>query len=118
MKRHAWIFAAALALALAAVAQEDDEASAKKPNPNSSAGGVIIDPASGEISAGSEITVTFPRAMVATELIDVADQPSPFVSQPAVEATFLWKSQTEGFLRITAVVAGAEHHLRLAPNLK
>ncbi|MFL6542576.1 MAG: MG2 domain-containing protein, partial [Chthoniobacterales bacterium] len=118
MKRLAWIFAALVALALPSIAQEDEEASEKKPNPNSSAGGVSIDPQSGEISPGMEITLTFPRAMVATELIDVGNQTPPIVSQPAVEGTFLWKSQTEGVFSVNSVVAGAEHHFRLASGLK
>jgi hypothetical protein len=35
-------------------------------------------------------------------LIDVGDQPSPFVSEPKLDGTFLWKSQTEGVFTVTA----------------
>jgi hypothetical protein len=79
---------------------------------------VTIDPAAGEISAGTEITISFPRAMVAPELIDVAGQPPPVVSEPPIDATVLWKSQTEGVLSVTSVVANARHHFHLAPGLK
>lgn len=120
MKRVFWIIAACALFAASAIAQDEnnEESPEVKPNPRASAGGITIDPAAGEISAGTEITISFPRAMVATELIDVADQPPPMVSQPPVEATFLWKSQTEGVLTITSVVANAQHHFHLAPGLK
>src|SRR5436190_9615999 len=56
--------------------------------------------------------------MVAADLIDVGDQPFPFVSEPKLSGTFLWKSQTEGVLTVSGVVAGARHRLTLAPGLK
>jgi hypothetical protein len=56
--------------------------------------------------------------MVAADLIDVGDQTSPFVSEPKLDGTFLWKSQTEGIFTGSGVVAGARHRLTLAPGLK
>src|SRR5262245_53886058 len=56
--------------------------------------------------------------MFAADLIDVGNQPTPFVSEPKLEGTFLWKSQTEGVFTVSAVVAGARHRLTLAPGLK
>ena len=94
--------------------EEEEVASNAKPD----AGGVVIDPSSGKISEGDAITITFPLSMVAADLIDVGDQPSPFVSEPKLGGTFLWKSQTEGVFTVKAVVAGARHRLTLAPGLK
>src|SRR6188474_254741 len=104
----------AIAIAGASLAQDEEEedvASNAKPD----AGGVVIDPSSGKISEGITITITFPVSIVAADLIDVGDQPSPFVSEPKIEGTFLWKSQTEGVFTVKAVVAGARHRLTLAP---
>src|SRR5438094_2713985 len=94
--------------------QEEEEVSNAKPD----AGGIAIDPSSGKIGEGDTITITFPVAMVAADLIDVGNQPSPFVSEPKLDGTFLWKSQTEGVFTVSGVVAGAHHRLNLAPGLK
>ena len=93
---------------------EEEEQSNAKPD----AGGIVIEPSSGKIAEGDTITITFPVSMVAPELIDVGDQPSPFVSEPKLDGTFLWKSQTEGVFTVSGVVAGARHRLTLAPGLK
>jgi uncharacterized protein YfaS (alpha-2-macroglobulin family) len=93
---------------------QDEEQSNAKPD----AGGVAIEPSRGKIAEGDTITITFPVAMVAPELIDVGDQPVPFVSEPKLDGTFLWKSQTEGVFTVSGVVAGARHRLTLAPGLK
>lgn len=84
---------------------------------DSEAGGISISPNEGEVSPGDEITITFPSEMVKADKIDVVDQPSPFVSTPKVEGTFLWKSQTEGVLTVKALTAGATHRLTLASGL-
>ena len=102
------------ALARSDADEEQEEASNAKPD----AGGIVIEPSSGKIDEGLTITITFPVAMVAPDLIDVGDQPSPFVSEPKLDGTFLWKSQTEGVFTISAVVAGARHRLTLAPGLR
>src|SRR5919106_1589811 len=107
----------AIAMASASFAQDEEEeeqASNAKPD----AGGVMIEPSSGKITEGDTITITFPVSMVAADLIDVGDQPSPFVSEPKLDGTFLWKSQTEGIFTVSGVVAGARHRLTLAPGLK
>ena len=78
----------------------------------------MIEPSSGKIAEGDTITITFPVSMVAADLIDVGDQPSPFVSEPKLDGTFLWKSQTEGIFTVSGVVAEARHRLTLAPGLK
>src|SRR4029453_4182439 len=44
--------------------------------------------------------------------------PSRFVSEPKLDGTFLWKSQTEGVFTVSGVVAEARHRLTLAPGLK
>jgi len=112
-------FACVLALFLtgAGFAQEEeqeDETSNAKPN----AGGIVIEPSSGKIAEGDTLTITFPVSMVAPDLIDVGDQPTPLVSEPKVDGTFLWKSQTEGVFTVSGLVAGARHRLTLRPNLK
>src|SRR4029079_2585546 len=108
---------AAIALAAASFAQEEEEedvASNAKPD----AGGVVIEPSHGKIAEGDTITITFPVSMVAADLINVGDQPSPCVSETQLHGTFLWKSQTEGVFTVSGVVAGAHHRLKLAPGLK
>src|SRR5215831_6288236 len=103
------------ALARASAAEnEEEEVSNAKPD----AGGIVIEPSSGKIAEGDTITITFPVAMVAADLIDVGNQPSPFVSEPKLDGIFLWKSQTEGVFTISGVVAGARPRLTLAPGLK
>jgi hypothetical protein len=104
----------ALGVTVAGFAQDEEEASNAKPD----AGGVVIEPSRGKIAEGDTITITFPVSMVAAELIDVGDQPSPFVSEPKLDGTFLWKSQTEGVFTVSGVVAEARHRLTLAPGLK
>src|SRR5690349_15037806 len=107
----------ATAMAAMAFAQDDEEedvASNAKPD----AGGVVIEPSSGKIAEGDTITITFPVSMVAADLIDVGNQTSPFLSEPKLDGTFLWKSQTEGVFTVNGVVAGARHWLTLAPGLK
>src|ERR1043166_4633320 len=101
-------------LARSADEEQEEEPSNAKPD----AGSVVIEPSSGKIAEGDTITITFPVSMVASDLIDVGDQPSPFVSEPKLDGTFLWKSQTEGVFTVSGVVAEARHRLTLAPGLK
>src|SRR5215469_11361596 len=117
-RRFALLLISALIVCLFAATfgqdEEEDESSNAKPD----AGGVVIEPSSGKIAEGDTITITFPLSMVPTNLIDVGDQPSPFVSEPKLDGTFLWKSQTEGVFTVSGVVAGARHRLTLARGLK
>src|ERR1043166_4788788 len=101
-------------LARSADEEQEEEPSNAKPD----AGSVVIEPSIGKIAEGDTITITFPVSMVAADLIDVGDQPSPFVSEPKLDGTFLWKSQTEGVFTVSGVVAEARHRLTLAPGLK
>jgi len=110
----ACLLAVDLPAAVNAQEEQEEETSHSKPD----AGGIVIDPSSGEIAEGTQITITFPVAMVAPDLIDVGDQPAPFVSEPKLGGTFLWKSQTEGVFSVSGVVAGAHHRLTLASGLK
>src|SRR6266568_8445232 len=107
-----------LAIAMAGASFAQDEEQDEKSNAKPDAGGVVIEPSSGKIAEGDTITITFPVSMVAADLIDVGDQPSPFVSEPKLDGTFLWKSQTEGVFTVSGVVAEARHRLTLAPALK
>src|SRR4029450_9331266 len=103
-------------LSVPALAEGDEEQESSKAKPD--AGGIVIEPSSGKISEGITITITFPVSMVVADLIDVGNPPTPFLSEPKLEGTFLWKSQTEGIFTVSAVVAGARHRLTLAPGLK
>ena len=87
-------------------------------SPGTSGSGTGINPAGGEISADTILTISFPVPMVAADRIDAGGQPWPVTSTPKVDGTFLWKSQTEGQLTISSVVAGATHHFSLTPGLK
>jgi uncharacterized protein YfaS (alpha-2-macroglobulin family) len=97
---------------------QDEEQEEETSNAKPDAGGIVIDPSRGKIAEGITITITFPVSMVAADLIDVGNPPVPFVSEPKLEGTFLWKSQTEGLFTISGVVAGGRHRLTLAPGLK
>ena len=107
-------FAIDLPAAVSAQDEQEEETSNAKPD----AGGIVIEPSSGEIAEGSQITITFPVAIVAPDLIDLGNQPPPFVSDPKLDGTFLWKSQTEGVFTLSGVVAGAHHRLTLPSSLK
>ena len=93
-------------------------ASSTPADASASAGGISISPDSGAIAAGDTFTISFPAPMVTPDRIDMGGQPCPIVASPAVDGTFLWKSQTEGELTVNTVVAGAMHHFILAPGLK
>ncbi|MEY2481451.1 MAG: alpha-2-macroglobulin [Verrucomicrobiota bacterium] len=94
------------------------EEAQKKSNAKPDAGGIVLEPSEGKIAAGDEVTITFPVGMVNVDLIDEGDQPCPFVSEPKLEGTFLWKSQTEGVFTVTGVATDATHRLKLLPGLK
>src|SRR5881227_2968553 len=107
-----------LAIDLPAAAGAEDEQEEETSNAKPDAGGIVIEPSSGEITEGSQITITFPVVIVAPDLIDVDKQAPPFISEPKLDGTFLWKSQTEGVFTVSGVVAGALPRLTLAPGLK
>ena len=115
MKRAALLFIFALVSATQLIGAQDEEDASSNTKPD--AGGIVLEPSQGNITPGDEITITFPSAMVPADRIDVADQTCPFVSEPRVEGTFLWKSQTEGVFTVRAVVPGAHHRLTLVPKL-
>src|SRR5262245_58693897 len=117
-RRFALLVVSTLIIGLSAATFGQDEEEEEQSNAKPDAGGVVIEPSSGKIAEGDTVTITFPLSMVATNLIDVGDQPSPFVSEPKLDGTFLWKSQTEGVFTVEGVVAGARHRLTLAPGLK
>jgi alpha-2-macroglobulin len=119
IRRFALFLACVLTISAAGVARaQDEEQEDEKSNAKPDAGGVVIEPSSGKIAEGDTITITFPVSMVDADLIDVGNQPSPFVTEPKLDGTFLWKSQTEGVFTVSAVVTGARHRLTLAPGLK
>jgi uncharacterized protein YfaS (alpha-2-macroglobulin family) len=117
-RRFALLLVSTLIISVSAAAFAQDEEEEEASNAKPDAGGMMIEPSSGKIAEGDTITLTFPVSMVAASLIDVGDQPIPFVSEPKLDGTFLWKSQTEGVFTVSGVVAGARHRLMLAPGLK
>ncbi|MDQ2867503.1 MAG: MG2 domain-containing protein [Verrucomicrobiota bacterium] len=121
MKRFiasAIIASAIIASALCGFAMaQNEEGDAPASNTQPDAGGIVLDPGSGELSIGEALTLTFPNPMVKPEAIDVAGAISPFVSTPQLDGDFVWKSETEGVFTVKGVVAGATHRFRLAPGL-
>jgi uncharacterized protein YfaS (alpha-2-macroglobulin family) len=113
-----FLLSCGLAIDLPVAVGAEDEQGEETSNAKPDAGGIVIEPSSGEISEGSQITITFPAAIVAPDLIDVGNQPPPFISEPKLDGTFLWKSQTEGAFTVSGVVAGAHHRLTLASGLR
>src|SRR6266513_4041 len=113
--KHAIVILFSACIGLTNLASAQDE---EKSNANPDAGGVVIEPSEGQIAPGTELTISFPSAMVGTDKIDLSEQPCPFASKPQIEGNFLWKSQTEGVFVVKSVVAGAKHRLTLARGLK
>ena len=114
MKRAIFTFICVVAALSTGQSAPKEKTSNTKPD----AGGVVIEPSEGKIAPGDELTITFPSAMVSADKINMGEQSCPFVSQPKLEGTFLWKSETEGVFTVTGAVAGARHRLTLAPGLK
>jgi uncharacterized protein YfaS (alpha-2-macroglobulin family) len=90
---------------------------AAEPTTKPDAGGVLIEPDKGEIEPGTTLRITFPKAMVGADRLDVAGQVLPFVSQPGLEGEFLWKSPTECAFTVRGVVPGTTYRLTLVPQL-
>jgi uncharacterized protein YfaS (alpha-2-macroglobulin family) len=105
----------AVALAPGLRAADDDDSSSA---PDTTGTGSGFSPSGGTISPGDIFTISFPVPMVAPEAIDKGGEPWPVMATPKVDGTFLWKSQTEGQLVISKVVAGAKHHFALVPGVK
>src|SRR5207244_13626010 len=86
------LLASSLAFGLPAVAlakagsDEDQEEGTSNAKPD--AGGVVIDPSSGKIAEGDQITITFPLAMVAPDLIAAGNQPSPVARERRLAGPF------------------------------
>jgi len=68
-------------------------------------------------SSGAEITFSFPSAMVQTSEIDVEAKSSPIRFEPTLPGKFIWKSQTEGELKLGVVPPGKKFKILLAPDL-
>ncbi len=71
------------------------------------------------LSRDTELTVLFPGAMVSPDLIDVEDAQSPIATWPAVDARWIWRTQSQGVWSVKGpLVPGQIYHLRLRPGLK
>lgn len=116
MKR--FIASAIIASALCgfAIAQEEKR-TVPVSNAHPDAGGIVLEPDTGELSIGETLAITFPNPMVKPQAIDAAGAACPFLSEPKLVGDFVWKSETEGAFTIKGMVAGANHRLHLAPGL-
>src|SRR5438552_18789649 len=75
-----------IAFGLASVALAQNEEQEPEPtNAKPDADRIVIEPSGGKIGEGDQITITFPQAMVAPDLIDVGNQAPPFVSEPKLD---------------------------------
>lgn len=69
------------------------------------------------ISADSNISVSFPTAMVPAAQIDVEAKESPIRFDPPLRGKFIWKSQTEGEFAASEVPPGTEFKVFLSQGL-
>ncbi|HWB59881.1 MAG TPA: Ig-like domain-containing protein, partial [Chthoniobacteraceae bacterium] len=70
-----------------------------------------------KIAAGVKITVSFPTAMVAAGDIGTEAKTPPVKFEPALEAKFLWKSQTEGELTVVKALPGTQFKMIVPKGL-
>ncbi len=83
------------------------------------AGGIVLEPAPGRLEVSQAITITFPSAIVAPDVIDSENAPPPFLIEPHLPGTYRWKSQTECVFTVgDSVRPGATYRFSLPPNLK
>jgi uncharacterized protein YfaS (alpha-2-macroglobulin family) len=113
MKRAFLLLLCAVAFVPGLCAADDDSAS-----PDTSGTDTGFTPNGGEIAPNAVVTISFPGPMVPADHIDLGGQAWPVKVTPALDGTFLWKSQTEGQLVVGSVVAGATHHFTVVPGLK
>lgn len=80
---------------------------------------IQIDPKDGSLDAYSSMRVFFPKDMVMADKIDAKDAQSPIVSQPEVNAEFIWRTQSQGVWSVNGPrVPGVTYRFTLRPELK
>ncbi|MEO8204664.1 MAG: alpha-2-macroglobulin family protein [Chthoniobacterales bacterium] len=83
------------------------------------AGGIKIDSGDNALSAETIITVIFPTEMVAAEKIDEEQAESPIVTWPDLDATFVWRTTSQGDWTVHGPrIPGQAYRLRLRDGLK
>ena len=79
---------------------------------------VIIRPHGGELKTLQSVSVFFPDAMVAPDVVGESKESGPFTITPAVEGLFNWRSQTEcAFIVNGPVRPGTKYTLALRNGL-
>lgn len=79
---------------------------------------VQLDPMDGTLDAYSSITVFFPKDMVSADQIDAKGAVSPIVSQPDLNAEFIWRTQSQGVWSVDGPrVPGETYRFNLRPGL-
>ncbi len=67
----------------------------------------------------AEFTIQFPDAMVPPDRIDAADAPSPLTLWPAVDAKWIWRTQSRGTWTANGpVIPGQPYRMRLRAGLR
>ncbi|MEO6052415.1 MAG: hypothetical protein ABIP97_00230, partial [Chthoniobacterales bacterium] len=81
--------------------------------------GIKIDSTDDILSAETSLTVIFPSDMVGASLIDAENAESPIAVWPALDATFVWRTPSQGEWRVHGPrIPGQTYHLRLREGLK
>lgn len=95
-------------------AEEDTRPFSNTPD----AGGLSVSGNDSPLQPYNSIDVSFPAAMVSSDKVDAENQPSPVVAWPKLDATWTWRSPTEGSLMINGpLVPGQTYRFRLTPGL-
>jgi hypothetical protein len=80
--------------------------------------GIAIEGHDTPVAPFTFLTVTFPKDMVASQVIDAEGAESPVVVWPAMDTSFTWRTPTSGELILKGpVIPGQAYRLRLKPGL-
>lgn len=71
-----------------------------------------------ELRSGSELSVSFPTAMVSATEIDVSAKEPPIRFEPPLKGKFTWKSQTDGSFEVETAVPGKKYLIYLSNGLR
>ena len=81
-------------------------------NPNGA--GLSVGGAEDALRAGTALTITFPADMVSPDKIDAEGTESPIDVWPALDADFVWRTQSQGELTVKGpLIPGQSYRFRL-----
>ncbi len=81
---------------------------------NSNANTLSVDGVEEVLRTGVILTITFPTAMVTPDKIDAEDLESPIDIWPSLDATFIWRTQSQGELSVRGpLIPGQSYRFRL-----